>query len=126
MAPKQPQDPKSLKAVPRDRVELLQGTLDMLVLRTLLMGELHGYGIAQSIRDASGRALLVEAGSLYPSLQRLELQNLISAKWQISDTGRRARFYKLSPAGRRKLNSSVSQWEEFVKTIAMVLRPAPE
>lgn len=104
-------------------MELMQGTLDMLVLRTLLMGELHGYGIAQSIRQSSNGALLVEAGSLYPALQRLELQNLISAKWQLSDKGRRARVYKLSAGGRRKLASSVSRWEEFVKTIGMVLRP---
>jgi len=107
----------------RERMELLQGTLDMLVLRTLLLGELHGYGIAQSIRQSSGGALLIEAGSLYPALQRLELQKLLSAKWQISDTGRRARFYKPTAAGRRKLASSLTRWEEFVETIGMVLRP---
>jgi transcriptional regulator len=107
----------------RERIDLLQGTLDMLVLRILLMGELHGYGIAQSIRRSSGGVLLIEAGSLYPALQRLELQKLISAKWQISDTGRRARFYKLTAAGRRKLASSISRWEGFVETIGMVLRP---
>ncbi len=105
-------------------MDLLQGTLDMLVLRTLRRGELHGYGIAQSIRESSGGALLIEAGSLYPALQRLELQGLISAKWGISDTGRRARVYKLSAAGRRKLVSSMSRWKQFVETIAMVLHPA--
>ena len=74
----------------------------MLVLRTLRMGELHGYGIAQSIRQASNEALLIEAGSLYPALQRLELQGWIKAEWKTSDTGRRARFYKLTSAGRKK------------------------
>jgi len=108
----------------RSRVDLLQGTLDMLVLRTLLQGELHGYGIAQSIRQSSAGALLIEAGSLYPALQRLELQKLVSAKWQISETGRRARSYKLTPAGRNKLISSISRWEQFVATIGMVLHPA--
>jgi len=105
-------------------MDLLQGTLDMLVLRTLLWGELHGYGIAQSIRQSSGGTLLIEAGSLYPALQRLELQKLISAKWQVSDKGRKARFYKLTAAGRRKLSSAMSRWEEFVAAIGMVLHPS--
>ena len=105
-------------------MDLLQGTLDMLVLRTLVFGELHGYGIAQSIRQSSGDHFLIEAGSLYPALQRLELQKLISAKWQISPTGRRARFYKLTAAGKRKLAESMSRWDEFVAAIGMVLRPA--
>jgi PadR family transcriptional regulator PadR len=107
-----------------DRLEFLQGTLDMLILRTLLFGELHGYGIAQSIRLASQDALLIEAGSLYPALQRLELQKLITAKWQISETGRRARFYKLTAAGRNKLVSTMSRWEDFVTAIGRVLHPA--
>jgi PadR family transcriptional regulator, regulatory protein PadR len=113
-----------MAAEKRERMDLLQGTLDMLVLRTLLMGELHGYGIAQSIRQSSGGTLLIEAGSLYPALQRLELQKLISAKWQISDTGRRARFYRLTRAGREKLTASMSRWDDFVAAIGMVLRPA--
>ncbi len=95
----------------------------MLILRTLLFGQLHGYRIAQFIRQSSGGALLIEAGSLYPALQRLELQKLISAKWQISDTGRRARFYKLTAAGRRKLVTSMNRWEEFVAAIGLVLNP---
>jgi len=105
-----------------ERLEFLQGTLEMLVLRTLRMGELHGYGIAQSIRQASSQALLIEAGSLYPALQRLELQGCIKAEWKTSDTGRRARFYKLTPAGRRKLSASISRWDEFVTAIGLVLR----
>jgi PadR family transcriptional regulator PadR len=105
-----------------ERLEFLQGTLEMLVLRTLGMGELHGYGIAQSIRQASKEALLIEAGSLYPALQRLELQGWIKAEWKTSDTGRRARFYKLTSAGRKKLSASISRWEEFVTAIGLVLR----
>jgi len=104
-----------------ERLEFLQGTLEMLVLKTLLAGELHGYGIAQSIRLASNQAFLIEAGSLYPALQRLELQGLIKAEWKTSDTGRRARFYKLTVAGRKKLAASVSRWEEFVAAIGLVL-----
>lgn len=95
----------------------------MLVLRTLLLGELHGYGIAQFIRQASNRALLIEAGSLYPALQRLELQGVINAEWKSSDTGRRARFYKLTSAGRKRLSASISRWEEFVAAIGLVLHP---
>jgi PadR family transcriptional regulator PadR len=113
-----------MAAKKQERMDLLQGTLDMLVLRTLLLGELHGYGIAQSIRQSSAEQLLIEAGSLYPALQRLELQKLISAKWQISGTGRRARFYRLTAAGRRKLATSMSRWDEFVAAIGMVLHPA--
>ena len=108
-----------------DRLEFLQGTLDMLILRTLVFGELHGYGIAQFIRQTSHEALLIEAGSLYPALQRLELQKLITAKWQVSETGRRARFYKLTKAGRQKLASTVSRWEDFVSAIDLILH-APE
>lgn len=104
-----------------DRLEFLQGTLEMLLLKTLLAGELHGYGIAQSIRHVSQEALSIEAGSLYPALQRLELQGLIKAEWKSSDTGRRARFYKLTPAGRKKLSASVSRWKGFVAAISLVL-----
>ena len=106
-----------------ERLEFLQGTLEMLVLKTLLMGELHGYGIAQSIRQASNEALLIEAGSLYPALQRLELQGWIKAEWKSSHTGRRARFYKLTAAGRKKLSASISRWDDFVAAIGLVLRP---
>jgi PadR family transcriptional regulator PadR len=95
----------------------------VVVLKTLLSGELHGYGIAQSIRQASNEALLIQAGSLYPALQRLELQGWIKAEWKSSDTRRRARFYKLTPAGRKKLSASVSRWEEFVAAIDLVLHP---
>src|SRR6266404_9318846 len=106
-----------------DRMDFLQGTLEMLILRTLVFGKRHGYGIAQSIRQISQEALLIEAGSLYPALQRLELQKLVTAKWEISDTGRRARFYTLSAAGRRKLSTTMSSWDDFVTAVGRVLNP---
>ena len=104
-------------------MDFLQGTLEMLILRTLLLGKRHGYGIAQSIRQISHEALLIEAGSLYPALQRLELQKLVKAKWEISDTGRRARFYTLTAAGRRKLSTTMSSWDDFVTAVGRVLNP---
>ncbi len=105
-------------------MEFLQGTLEMLILRTLVFGPKHGYGIAQMIRQMSNDTLLAEAGSLYPALQRLELQKLITAKWEMSDSNRRVRHYRLTAAGRAKLSSSISRWNEFVRAIGSVLRPA--
>lgn len=104
-----------------DRMDFLQGTLEMLILRTLIFGKRHGYGIAQSIRQTSQEALLIEAGSLYPALQRLELQKLITAKWDISETGRRARFYTLTAAGRRKLTATMASWDGFITAVGRVL-----
>lgn len=109
-----------------DRLEFLQGTLELLILRTLRFGTLHGYGIAQFIGDSSGGALTVEAGSLYPALQRLELQGLITAKWDISDRNRRARYYRLTPAGRRRLEADTSRWRQFVEAVGKVLDPIPQ
>jgi len=106
-----------------DRMEFLQGTLEMLILRTLAFGPKHGYGIAQFIRQTSNDVLLAEAGSLYPALQRLELQKLITAKWEMSESNRRVRHYRLTPAGRVKLSSSMSRWETFVRAIGDVLVP---
>ena len=88
-----------------DRMEFLQGTLELLILRTLALGPRHGYGIAQFIRQMSNEVLLAEAGSLYPALQRLELQKLITAKWEMSENNRRVRHYRLTAAGREKLTS---------------------
>lgn len=109
-----------------DRLEFLQGTLELLILRTLRFGPLHGYGVAQFIRDSSGGALTVEAGSLYPALQRLELQGLITAKWDISDRNRRARYYRLTPAGRRRLEADATRWRQFVAAVGKVLDPVPQ
>ena len=106
-----------------ERMEFLQGTLEMLVLRTLVFGSKHGYAIAQFIRRMSNDALSAEAGSLYPALQRLEMQKLIAAKWEMSDNNRRVRHYRLTAAGRAKLSSSMSRWEEFVRAIGSVLKP---
>ena len=104
--------------------DFLQGTLDLLILRTLLWGKRHGYGIAQSIRQASGDSLAIEAGSLYPALQRLEMQRFVKAKWETSETGRRARFYTITAAGRRQLAARTSSWDDFVSSVSRVLHPA--
>lgn len=113
-----------MQKVKAERMEFLQGTLEMLVLRTLVFGPKHGYGIAQFIRQMSNDVLSAEAGSLYPALQRLEMQKLISAKWEMSDNNRRVRHYRLTPAGRAKLSSCMSRWDEFVRAIGNVLKPA--
>jgi transcriptional regulator len=107
----------------RERVEFLQGTLDMLILRTLALGHLHGYGIAQAIRQSTESAIQVEAGSLYPALQRLELQGLVTAKWDVSERNQRTRIYRLTAAGRKRLHAEVSRWESFVQAVSMVLHP---
>jgi transcriptional regulator len=106
-------------------MDFLQGTLDMLVLRTLEAGPLHGYGIAQTIKRLTDEAIQPEAGSLYPALQRLELQELVSAKWEDGKGKRRMRVYRLTLAGRKRLHSDVSQWEGFVRAVTRVLHPAP-
>ena len=111
---------------PDPRLEFLQGTLEMLILRTLRFGELHGYGIAQFIRQTSNDALQVEAGSLYPALQRLGLQGLISAKWETSDRNRRARYYRLTAAGRKRLERDASRWRSFVEAISRVMDPVQQ
>ena len=107
-----------------ERLEFLQGTLEILILRTLVFGPRHGYAIAQYIRETSANALTVEAGSLYPALQRMELQKLITAKWEVSETNRKARYYRLTPAGRKRLEASISRWDDFVRAMSLVLRPA--
>ena len=107
------------------RTELLQGTLDMLVLRTLLFGPLHGYGIAKSIQQVSNESLQIEFGSLYPALRRLELKGWISAKWETSERNRRARFYRLTAAGRKQLAREQSKWQHFIDAIASVMQSKP-
>ena len=107
------------------RLEFLQGTLDMLVLRTLAAGPLHGYGIAQAIRQSTDAAIQVEAGSLYPSLQRLELQGLVSANWEVGKRNHRTRVYRLTEDGRQRLQAEVSRWEDFVRAVSRVLHPTP-
>ena len=103
-------------------MSLLQGTLDMLILRTLIFGPRHGHGIAVTIQRTSGEDLLVDHGSLYPALQRLERQRLIKSKWGVSGLNRRARFYELTRAGRKKLTAETGKWERMVRAIARVLQ----
>ena len=106
------------------RLELLPGTLDLLILRTLVFGPSHGHAIARQIRSTSEDVLRVETGSLYPALHRLETQGWITAAWQLSDKGKRARYYRLTAAGRRRLGAEQSRWEQLSMAIARVLRPA--
>jgi len=107
-------------------MDLLQGTLDMLVLRTLLAGPLHGYGIAKAIGAASRGALEIEFGSLYPALKRLEAKGWIAAGWETSEHHRRARFYKLTAAGRKRLVQEHSKWAGFVAAVGHIMGPMPE
>lgn len=105
------------------RLELLQGTLDLMILRTLLFGSSHGHAIAKHIRAASEEVLQVETGSLYPALHRLEAQGWIAAEWQLSDKGKRAKYYKLTPTGRKHLAAETSKWDQLSAAVARVLRP---
>jgi PadR family transcriptional regulator PadR len=108
-------------AKPKD--ELLPGTLEMLVLKTLSLGPLHGYGIAQHIRRLSDDVLQVEEGSLYPALQRMKLKGSVTAEWKRSPTGRRARYYRLTAAGRKQLGVEHSTFGRLVDAIARVMQP---
>jgi len=104
-------------------MDLLPGTLDMLVLRTLLAGSLHGYGIAKSIRSVSNQALDIEFGSLYPALKRLEAKGWIASGWEKSDHNRRAKFYKLTARGRKHLVRERSEWADFVSAVGRIMGP---
>jgi PadR family transcriptional regulator len=107
-----------------DRQELLPGTLDMLILKTLTRDVMHGYGIAERIRQMSDEVLTVEEGSLYPALQRLQLQGLIASEWGHSINNRRARYYRLTRAGRRQLGESETSFARLVDAITRVMKPA--
>ena len=107
-------------------MDVMQGTLDMLVLRTLRGGALHGYGIAKAIRATSNELLEIEFGSLYPALKRLEAKGWIASSWETSEHNRRAKYYKLSAAGRKQLVREQARWKEFVRAVAHVMGPEPE
>ena|SRR5438270_2868916 len=109
-----------------DRLALMQGTLDVLILRTLLFGPEHGQGISRAIQQTSDGEFLVEHGALYPALQRLEEQKLISAKWGTSANNRRARYYTLTKAGREHLSRQSSRWRRLAAAMARVIGPEPE
>ena len=105
-------------------MEPLYGVLELLILRTLLFGPLHGYAIAGAIRDNSDDKLNIEFGSLYPALKRLELKGWIAAKWETSEHNRRARVYRLTPSGRKRLRQEATEWADFVRAVAGVLKPS--
>lgn len=110
----------------RDRLVLLQGTLDVLILRTLIFGPQHGQGIARAIQQTSEDELLVDHGALYPALQRLEAQGWIAAKWGTSSNNRRARFYTLTRSGRAQLTREANRWRRLVAAMGRVLGPETE
>lgn len=108
----------------KDKTDLLQGTLDLLILRALKLGPMHGFGISVLIRQMSEEVLRVEQGSLYPALYRLERQGWIESEWGVSDNNRKAKFYKLTPAGRKQLLQETSNWEKLSRAINLIVRPA--
>jgi transcriptional regulator len=111
---------------PESRMELLQGTLDVLILRTLLAGPAHGHAVAKHIQRTSEELLQVEAGSLYPALHRLEAKGWIEASWELSDKGKRAKFYRLTRTGRKQLAIEQSKWKAFSRAIGLILNPADQ
>jgi len=106
----------------RERIELLQGTLDLLILRTLGFGPSHGHAIASSIKSLSEDVLRVETGSLYPALHRLEARGFVASEWKISEKGKRAKYYRLTRSGRKHLDGEMSKWQTWSTAMARVLR----
>jgi len=109
-----------------DRIALLQGTLDLLILKILLLGPCHGQGVARSIQRQSEEVLFVDHGSLYLALQRLEDKNLIQAKWGLSENNRKARFYSITAKGRAELQDKTSQWKRLTRAMGLILEPQGE
>jgi PadR family transcriptional regulator PadR len=107
----------------QNRIELLQGTLDLLILQTLQWGAQHGYGVSVAIRNRSGEILQVDTGSLYPALHRLERQKWIKSEWKISENNQRAKYYRLTGTGKKQLTKERSKWSQLSDAIAGVLKP---
>jgi PadR family transcriptional regulator, regulatory protein PadR len=107
----------------QNRIELLQGTLDMMILQTLVWGPLHGYAITHSIRGRSDEILQVETGSLYPALHRLEKQGWVTSQWKQTESNQRAKFYRVTAAGKKQLQSEQSRWEQMVNVVAGIMKP---
>ena len=108
------------------RVDLLRGTLDLVIMRTLRQGPSHGHAIAKHIQRTSEELLQVETGSLYPALYRLEAKGWISASWELSDKGKRARYYRITPKGRKQLIAEQSKWDAFARAMGLLLKPLGE
>jgi transcriptional regulator len=115
-----------MRSEPPPQIELLRGTLDLLILRTLLSGPTHGHAIAKHIQCTSEDLLQVETGSLYPALHRVEAKGWIAASWELSDKGKRARYYRLTPLGRKQLTAEQSKWESFSRAMGLILNPASQ
>ena len=107
------------------QTQFIQGTFDLLILRTLIYGPAHGHAIAKHIQHSS-ETLRIETGSLYPALHRLEAQGLVRPEWRVSDKGKRAKYYQLTPAGKRHLTAEQSRWESFVRAMSRVLQPSEQ
>ncbi len=118
--------PRPKKFRYQNRIELLQGTLDMLILRTLQWGPQHGYGISRAIQAGSASVLTVETGSLYPALHRLEKQGWIAAEWKVTENRQRAKYYRLTARGRKHLVNEESRWQRLVEAVSGVMKPAME
>ncbi len=108
------------------RIDLLQGTLDLLILQTLQWGPRHGHGIGQAIRISSQDALQIEHGSLYPALHKLESRGWLSSEWKISELSRRAKYYQLTPQGKKQLLAEQSKWKQLVRAVARAMKPIKE
>src|SRR5438309_11914983 len=115
-----------MRREPLSRVGLLQGTLELLILRTLIAGPAHGHAIAKHIQRTSEDLLQVETGSLYPALHRLEAKGWIAPSWELSDKGKRAKYYRLTPLGRKQLANEKSKWDAFARAMGLVLNPVDQ
>ena len=113
-------------SLPVNRIDLLHGTLDLMILQTLQWGPQHGHGIGQSIRASSRDAIQVEHGSLYPALHRLERRGWVTAEWKISEANRRAKYYSLTPKGKKQLVEEQSKWRTLVRAVAQTMKPVRE